>query len=69
MRNLKLTARFTTLGDIVADSHSIVGRWRNYFSLLFNVHGVQDVGKAETHTAEPLVPEPRAFEFELNIGK
>ena len=56
-------------GDIVADSHSIVGRWRNYFSQLFNVHGVKDVGQAETHTAEPLVPEPSAFDVELAIGK
>jgi len=48
-------------GDLVADSHSIVLRWRNYFSQLFNVHGVNDVGQAETHTAEPLVPEPSAF--------
>ena len=31
-------------GDLVADSHSIVDRWRNYFSQLFNVHGVKDVG-------------------------
>ena len=31
-------------GDLVADSHSIVARWRNYFSQLFNVHGVKDVG-------------------------
>ena len=44
-------------GDLVADSHSIVGRWRNYFSQFFNVHGVKDVGQAETHTTEPLVPE------------
>ena len=29
-------------GDPVADSHSIVARWRNYFSQLFNVHGVKD---------------------------
>ena len=56
-------------GDLVAESHSILGRWRNYFSQLFNVHGVKDVGQAETHTAEPLVPEPSAFEFELAIGK
>ena len=34
-------------GDLVADSHSIVARWRNYFSQLFNVHGVKDVGQAE----------------------
>jgi len=31
-------------GDLVADSHSIVARWRNYFSQLFNLHGVKDVG-------------------------
>jgi len=31
-------------GDLVADSHSIVVRWRKYFSQLFNVHGVKDVG-------------------------
>ena len=55
-------------GDLVADSRSIVGRWRNYFSQLFNVHGVKDVRQAETHTAEPLVPEPSAFEVELAIG-
>ena len=44
-------------------------RWRNYFSQLFNVHGVKDVGQAEIHTAEPLVPEPSASEVELAIGK
>jgi len=43
-------------GDLVADSYSIVARWRNYFSQLFNVHGVKDVGQAEIQTAEPLVP-------------
>ena len=47
-------------GDLVADSQSIVARWWNYFSQLFNVHGVKDVGQAEIHTAEPLVPEPNA---------
>jgi len=56
-------------GDLVADSHSIVVRWRNYFSQLFNVHGVTDVGQAEIHTAEPLVPEPSASEIELAIDK
>jgi len=30
-------------GDLVADSHSILARWRNYFSQLLNVHGVYDV--------------------------
>ena len=57
-------------GDLVADSHSIVARWRNYFSQLLNVqHGVNDGRQAEIHTAEPLVPEPSALEVELAIEK
>jgi hypothetical protein len=54
-------------GDLVADSHSIMVRWKNYFSHILNVHGVSDVRQAEIHTAEPLVPEPSALEFELAI--
>jgi len=56
-------------GDLVADSHVIVARWMNYFSQLFNEHGVKDVGQAETHSAEPLVPESSVSEFELAIEK
>ena len=55
--------------DLVADSHSIVRRWRKFFSQLFNVHGVKDVGQAEIHTADPLVPEPSVSEVELDIDK
>jgi len=32
-------------GDLFADSHNIVARWRNYFSQLFNVHGVKMLGR------------------------
>jgi len=46
-----------------------VARWRNYFSQLLNVHRVNEVRQTEIHTAEPLVPEPSAFEVELAIGK
>jgi len=56
-------------GDLVADSHTIVARWRNYFSQLSNVHVVKDVRQAEIHTAELLVHEPRATEFELATDK
>ena len=56
-------------GDLVADPHSIVARQRNYFSQLFSVHGVKDVGLVEIPTADPLVPEPSAFEVELAIEK
>ena len=37
-------------GDLVADSHRIVAKWRKYFSQLFNMHGVDDVGQTEIHT-------------------
>ena len=41
---------------MVADSHSIMTRWTNYFSELLNVHGAKEV-------------EPSAFEVELAIEK
>jgi hypothetical protein len=44
-------------------------RWRNYFSQLLNVHGDSDVEQTEIHTAEPLVPQPSAFEVEMAIEK
>jgi len=36
-------------GDLVAYTHSIMARWRNYFSQLLNVHEVKDVRQAEIH--------------------
>ena len=56
-------------GDLVADFHSILPRWRNDFSQLLNVHGVNDLRQTEINTAEPIVPEPSAFEFDLAIEK
>ena len=53
----------------MADPHSIMAGWRNYFSQLLNVHEVNDIRQAEIHTVEPLVPEPSAFEVELAIEK
>jgi hypothetical protein len=46
-----------------------LARWRNYFSQILNVHGVNKVRQTEIHTAEPLVPEPNASEVELVIEK
>jgi len=56
-------------GDLVADSHSILARWRNDFSQILNVHGVNDVRQTEIHTAKPPVPKPNASEVELAIEK
>ena len=56
--------------NIVKDEKGdLVARWRNYFSQLFNVHGVKDVRQAEIHTVEPLVPESSDAEVELAIDK
>jgi hypothetical protein len=54
---------------LVADCHSILARWRKYFSQLLNVHGVNDVRQTAIHTAEALVLEPSATEVELAIEK
>ena len=51
--------------DSVMDYHNILARWRNHFSQLLNVHGVNDVRQTEIHTAEPMVPEPSAFDNEM----
>ena len=56
-------------GDLVANSHCILGRWRKYISKLLNVHGVNDDRQTKLHTAEPLIPEPSASDVEWAIGK
>ena len=56
-------------GDLVTDSHSILARWRDYFSQLFNVHGVSNIRQTKIHATEPLVPELSAFVVEMPIEK
>jgi hypothetical protein len=56
-------------GDLLTDCHSNLVRWRNHFSQLLSVHGVSDVRQIEIHTAETIVPESSAFEFEIVIDK
>jgi len=34
-------------GNFFTDSHSIMSRWRDHFSQLLNVHGVNDVRQME----------------------
>ena len=56
-------------GDFVSDSHNILAWLRKYFSRLLKVHGINDVRQTLTLTAEPIVPEPSAFDVELAIEK
>jgi len=50
---------------LLTASHGILDRWRNHFSQLFSVHYISDIKQTEILAAEPLVPEPRAFEIEM----
>jgi hypothetical protein len=57
------------IGVLLADSNSILNRWKNYFCKLLNAHGVNDVRQTEIHTAEPLMTEPSSSEVEIAIEK
>ena len=59
--------RTNIVKDLVRNSQSILARWRNHFSQLFNVHGVSDVRHTEIHTAEPVVPDPSLLAVGLAI--
>jgi hypothetical protein len=52
-------------GDMVTDSHNSLARWRNHFSQLLNVHGINDV--MQTELQQSLVPEPSVFEVEMAV--
>jgi hypothetical protein len=56
-------------GDLLADSHNILNRWKNYFSQLLNVHNVSDVRQIEEHMAIPLGTGPSRLEVEIAIAK
>jgi hypothetical protein len=55
-------------GELLADFHNILNRWKNYFSHLLNVHNVSYVRQIEIHSAEPLVHGPCCIEFEIAIA-
>jgi hypothetical protein len=38
-------------GDLLANSHNILNRWKNYFSQLLNVHNVSDARQIKVHMA------------------
>jgi hypothetical protein len=54
-------------GDLLADSHNILNRWKNYFSQLLNIHRASDISQIEMHRAEPLVPDPSPSDVEIAI--
>jgi hypothetical protein len=55
-------------GNLLADHHKILNRWKNYFSQMLIVYRVDGVRQTEMHTAKPFVPHPSASEIEAAIG-
>jgi hypothetical protein len=55
-------------GDLLADSHNILNRWKKSSQLL-KINMISDVRQVEIHTAEPLVPDRSSFEVVLAIAK
>jgi hypothetical protein len=56
-------------GDLLANSHNTLNRWKNYFLQLYNVHRVTDVRQIEIHAADPLVPDPSPLDVETTTAK
>jgi hypothetical protein len=56
-------------GDLLADSHNIFNKWKNYYCHLLNVHMVSDVRQIKIYIAEPSVCDPSPFEFKIATAK
>ncbi|KAJ4427607.1 hypothetical protein ANN_25255 [Periplaneta americana] len=56
-------------GDLLADSHSILNRWKNYFGQLLNIHrpNGNDQDEIQIQTAEPFISEPTLSQVEIAI--
>jgi hypothetical protein len=54
-------------GDLIADYHNILNRWKNYFPQLLEVHWISDVRQIKIHASEPLVPKPSPIEVEIAV--
>jgi hypothetical protein len=54
---------------MLAESHSILNRWKKYFPQLFSVHNVNNIRQIEVHTAQPSVRVPSHLEVHASIAK
>jgi hypothetical protein len=52
-------------GDLLADSHIFLNRWKKYFSQLLSVYNISDGRQIGVHRAGTLVPGPSRFEVEI----
>jgi hypothetical protein len=56
-------------GNLLADPHKILNRWKIYFCQLLNIHGAGGVRQTEMHTTKLFGPEPGVSEVEVAVGK
>jgi hypothetical protein len=56
-------------GDLLADSHRILNRWRDCSSQLLNVYNVIDVRQIRVHAPEPLVHDGSHLAVEIAVVK
>jgi hypothetical protein len=66
--NLELSKKLKN-SDLLADSHNILNRQKNFICQILNAHDVNDVRQTGTHTAKPLVPDLSSFEDETAIER
>lgn len=57
------------MGYLIADFHSNLNRWKNYFCHILNVLGIDYVRLTEIHTAELLVSKFLLYRLSLNSWK
>jgi sporulation protein YlmC with PRC-barrel domain len=55
-------------GDLLADSHRILIRWKNYSSQLLNVCRISEIMHMEIYTAEPSMHE-LILEVKISVAK
>jgi hypothetical protein len=55
-------------GNLLADTQSVLNRWKNFFNQVINVHGIHGIRQMDILPAEPLVPEPSLVEVEIGSG-
>ena len=55
--------------ELLADSNSILKRWKDSFIQLLNLHKDNDVGEYKIQTAEPFIPESILLEVEIKFEK
>jgi hypothetical protein len=56
-------------GNLLADSQTVLNRWKNFFNQVLNLHGAHNVRQGDIQTAEPLVPKPSLVEVEICYWK